>query len=193
MRIVAGSHRGRRLKALAGDKLRPTRDRIREALFNRLAHNNWRDAPLPRDAAVVDGFAGTGALGLEALSRGAAHVTFLENDPDALDLLRRNAALFDDAEHITILDCDATRPGRARNPCDLALLDPPYGGGLAEPALAAFVRGGWLHPGALAVIELAAKDPFLTPPGFVSIDERRYGATRLIILRWPGEGGGDQA
>lgn len=193
MRIVAGSHRGRRLKAPAGDKLRPTRDRIREALFNRLAHNDWKGSPLPRDAAVVDGFAGTGALGLEALSRGAAHVTFLENDADALDLLRHNAALFGSPEHITILNCDATRPGRARRACDLALLDPPYGGGLAEPALAAFARGGWLNPGALAVIEMAAKEPFDPPPGFEIIDERRYGATRQIILRWPGADGGDPA
>lgn len=186
MRIVAGSHRGRRLKAPVGDAVRPTRDRIREALFNLLAHNRWQGAPLPRDAAVVDGFAGTGALGLEALSRGAAHVTFLENDPVALDILRHNAALFDAADRIAILKCDATRPGRARQACDLALLDPPYGGGLAEPALAALARGGWLSPGALAVIELAAKEPFDPPPGFEAIDERRYGATRLVILRWPG-------
>lgn len=191
MRIVAGSHRGRRLKGPAGDAVRPTRDRIREALFNRLAHNRWRGAPLPRDATVVDGFAGTGALGLEALSRGAAHVTFLENDPAALDLLRRNAALFDAADRIAILNRDATRPGRARKACDLALLDPPYGGGLAEPAIAAFARGGWLTPGALTVIELAAKEPFEVPRGFAPIDERRYGATRLVILRWPGEGGGE--
>ncbi len=186
MRIVGGSHRGRRLKTPAGDAVRPTRDRIREALFNRLAHNNWRGAALPRDAMVVDGFAGTGALGLEALSRGAAHVTFLENDPVALDLLRHNAALFDAADRITILGCDATRPGRARDPCDLALLDPPYGRGLAAPALDAFARGGWLAPGALAVIELAAKEPFTPRPGFETLDERRYGATRLVVLRWPG-------
>ena len=186
MRIVAGSHRGRRLKSPAGDAVRPTRDRIREALFNRLAHNRWGRAALPRDAIVVDVFAGTGALGLEALSRGAAHVTFLENDPAALDLLRHNAALFDAAERITILNCDATRPGRARRACDLVLLDPPYGGGLAGPALAAFARGGWLAPDALAAIELAAKEPFEPPPGFDSIDERRYGASRVVILRWPG-------
>jgi 16S rRNA (guanine966-N2)-methyltransferase len=166
--------------------VRPTRDRIREALFNRLAHNRWRDTPLPQDAGVVDGFAGTGALGLEALSRGAAHVTFLENDPAALDLLRENAALFDAADQITILNCDATRPGRARRACDLVLLDPPYGGALAEPALAAFTRGGWLTPGALAVIELAAKEPFEPPSGFELIDERLYGASRVVILRWPG-------
>lgn len=189
MRIVGGSHRGRRLKTPAGDAVRPTRDRIREALFNRLAHNKWRDVPLPRDAMVVDGFAGTGALGLEALSRGAAHVVFLENDPVALDLLRQNAALFSAAESITILGCDATRPGRARHPCDLVLLDPPYGRGLAAPALAAFARGGWLTPGALTVIELNAKESFTPPPGFETLDERRYGATRLIMLRWPGDHG----
>ena len=188
MRFVAGSHRGRRLKAPAGNAVRPTRDRIREALFNLLAHNRWHGAPLPRDAAVVDGFAGTGALGFEALSRGAAHVSFLENDPAALDLLRHNAALFQEApERIAILNCDATRPGRARRACDLALLDPPYGSGLAGAALDALARGGWLKPGALAVVEMAAKEPVVDPPpGFEALDERRYGATRLIILRWPG-------
>ena len=186
MRIVAGSHRGRRLKSPVGGAVRPTRDRIREALFNLLAHNPWRDEPLPRNATVVDGFAGTGALGLEALSRGAAHVTFLENDPAALDLLRHNAALFDAADRIAILNCDATRPGRSRRACDLALLDPPYGGGLAGRALTALGRGRWLKPGALAVVELAAKEPFEPPPDFDSIDQRRYGATRLVILRWTG-------
>ena len=187
MRIVAGSHRGRRLKTPAGDALRPTRDRIREALFNLLAHNKWRDAPLPEGAAVIDGFAGTGALGLEALSRGAAHVVFLENDREALNLLRENVALFDAADRITILNCDATRPGRARRACELALLDPPYGGGLAEPALEALARGGWLAVGALAAVELAAKEPFTPPPGCEPLDERRYGATRLVFLRWPGD------
>lgn len=191
MRIVAGSHRGRRLKTPAGDALRPTRDRIREALFNLLAHNKWRHAPLSEGAAVVDGFAGTGALGLEALSRGAAHVVFLENDREALNLLRENVALFDAADRITILNCDATRPGRARRVCDLALLDPPYGGGLAEPALEALARCGWLAAGALAAVELAAKEPFTPPPGFEPLDERRYGATRLVFLRWPGDGGDD--
>ena len=186
MRIVAGSHRGRRLKAPAGSAVRPTRDRIREALFNLLAHGRWRGAALPRDAAVVDGFAGTGALGFEALSRGASHVTFLENDPAALELLRANAGLFPQAaDRIAILNCDATRPGRARRACDLALLDPPYGSGLAGVALDAFARGGWLKPGALAVVELAAKEPIVPPPGFDALDERRYGATRLVILRWP--------
>ena len=187
MRIVAGSHRGRRLKTPAGDALRPTRDRIREALFNLLAHNKWRDAPLPEGAAVIDGFAGTGALGLEALSRGAAHVVFLENDREALNLLRENVALFDAADRITILNCDATRPGRARRACELALLDPPYGGGLAEPALEALARGGWLAVGALAAVELAAKEPFTPPSGYEPLDERRYGATRLVFLRWPGD------
>lgn len=185
MRIVAGSHRGRRLKTPTGDALRPTRDRIREALFNMLAHNRWTGVSLPKGAIVVDVFAGTGALGLEALSRGAAHVTFLENDATALDLLRSNADLFDDYERIAILNCDATRPGRAWKSCDLALLDPPYGSGLAAPALEAFARSKWLNPGALAVVELAAKEAFAAPQGFDVLDERRYGATRLVFLRWP--------
>ncbi|MCH9001258.1 MAG: RsmD family RNA methyltransferase [Planctomycetes bacterium] len=131
MSIIAGKHRGRRLEAPEGNNLRPTADRLRESIFGILSARS----PNPiAGARVLDVFAGTGAMGLEALSRGAAHVTFLENHPEALDLLRRNAALFDAAGRITILNCDATRPGRARMACDLALLDPPYGAGLAEPS-----------------------------------------------------------
>ena len=186
MRIVAGSQRGRRIVAPPGRAVRPTADRVREALFNVLAHNDWGPGPepLPRGATVADAFAGSGALGLEALSRGAARVSFLENDEAVLDVLRQNVAACGVADAALILRCDATRPGRARAPCSLAFLDPPYRSGLAAPALESMARGGWFADGAVVVVELSAKEPFSPPAGFTPLDERRYGATRIVVLRF---------
>ena len=188
MRIVAGNHRGRRLAAPAGRTVRPTADRVRESLFNVLAHNDWGpgDAPLPRDIHVVDAFAGTGALGLEALSRGAAQVTFLENDDAVLDVLRQNIAALDAAHETLILRCDATRPGRARTPAALVFLDPPYRAGLAAPTLEAMARGGWFDDNAMVVVELSIKEKFELPPGFEPLDDRHYATTRIVFLRWTG-------
>ena len=190
MRIVAGSLRGRRIAAPAGRAVRPTADRVREALFNLLAHNDWgaEGEPPPKGARVVDAFAGSGALGLEALSRGAAHVTFIENDDLALDVLRRNLTALGMTQATTLLRHDAARPGRAPTPCALAFLDPPYRSGLAAPALEALAGGGWLCGGALCVVELSAREPFDPPAGFAALDERRYGATRIAFLRWTGAG-----
>lgn len=186
MRIVAGSQRGRRIKAPPGRAVRPTADRVREALFNVLAHNDWGPGPepLPRGAIVVDAFAGSGALGLEALSRGAAQVSFLENDEAVLDVLRRNVAACGAADGALILRCDATRPGRAHTACTLAFLDPPYRSGLATPALETMARGGWFADGAVVVVELSAKEPFEPPPDFTALDERRYATMRIVFLRF---------
>ena len=151
MRVVAGRHRGRRLATPSGPDVRPTSERVREALFDVLAHNPYGPggATLPRGAAVVDAFAGSGALGFEALSRGATHVTFIDDDAEALRFLRRNAHTLDDEEAVTILSRDATLPGPAPSPCALAFLDPPYRSGLAGPALAELAKMGWLTGGAL--------------------------------------------
>ncbi len=186
MRIVAGRHRGRRLAAPPGRGVRPTADRVREALFDVLAHNAYGPggAALPAGARVIDAFAGTGALGFEALSRGAAHVTFIENDAGALRCLRRNAATLDEADAVTILARDATQPGPADAACTLAFLDAPYRSGLAAPALAGLVSMEWLGDRALAVVELATEEDFAPPQGFADIDERHYGDTRLLFLRW---------
>ena len=190
MRIVAGSQRGRRIVAPPGRAVRPTADRVREALFNLLAHNDWGPGsePLPGGATVVDAFAGSGALGLEALSRGAAQASFLENDDAVLEVLRRNVAACGVADAALILRCDATRPGRARAPCSLAFLDPPYRSGLAAPTLESMARGGWFADGAIIVVELPAKEIFEPPTGFAPLDERRYGTTRIVFLRWMGAG-----
>jgi len=182
MRIIGGSHRGRRLVAPPGELVRPTSDRAREALFNILSHGEFAAAGLPyADEHVVDAFAGTGALGIEALSRGAARAAFIETDRVALAALRRNLATLDEEDAADIIAGDATRPPRAPHPCALALLDP-----LAEPALAALTQMGWLAPRAVAVVELAAKETFSPPAEFAMIDERRYGAARLVFLRRQG-------
>jgi 16S rRNA (guanine966-N2)-methyltransferase len=188
MRIVGGRHRGRKLVAPPGDQVRPTSDRAREALFNILSHGDFAAAGSPfAGENVLDAFAGTGALGLEALSRGAARAAFVETDRAALTALRHNLAALDEEDAADIFPGDATRPPRAPFAAALALLDPPYRSGLAALALAALAQMGWLTAGALAVVELAAKEPFSPPEGFAMIDERRYGAARLVFLRRQGE------
>lgn len=178
MRIVGGSHKGRRLDAPDGRVARPTADRAREALFNILAHSPYLDLD---GAAVVDAFAGSGALGLEALSRGAAHVTFLESHPASLAAIRANVAMLKEEARSTVVRTDATKPPPALAPCTLALLDAPYNLDLSAPCLAALAGRNWLVPGALAVVEVAAKEAFIPPEGFEVVDERTYGAARLVF------------
>jgi 16S rRNA (guanine966-N2)-methyltransferase len=183
MRIIGGSHRGRRLSAPPGAIVRPTGDRIREALFDILSHGRYACEGNPfAAAAVLDAFAGTGAFGLEALSRGAAEAVFIERDAAALAILRRNVESLGARARALIIPGDATRPPRGDRPCAVAFLDPPYGSGLAAPALAALAAAGWLAPGALAVIEIAARERLAPAPGFVLFDERVYGGARLVFL-----------
>jgi 16S rRNA (guanine966-N2)-methyltransferase len=191
LRIVGGVHRGRRLVAPPGEVVRPTSDRAREALFNILSHGDFAASGLIfADRPVLDAFAGTGAFGLEALSRGASAAVFIENNRQALAELRRNVAALGEEGRAQIVAGDATRPPRAALPCALALLDPPYRSGLAAPALGALAAAGWLAPDALAVIEVAAREELLPPPGFTVMDERVYGAARLVFLsrEFPGPG-----
>ena len=183
MRIVAGKHRGRRLIAPAGGTVRPTSDRAREALFNILSHGRLAAEGIPfAGAAVLDAFAGTGALGLEALSRGAAEALFIEQDREALAALRGNIAALGETARARIIPGDATRPPRATAACALVFLDPPYRSGVAAAALAALDAAGWLGPKALAVVELAAREELAAPAGFILLDERVYGAGRLVFL-----------
>lgn len=193
MRIVGGRLRGRRLEAPGGTTLRPTADRTREALFNILCQGklDWRPNrpeggnPLA-GARVLDAFAGTGALGLEALSRGAGFVTFMENQAPALNACRHNIDALDAAAQTELLRGDVLRPPPATGPCELVLMDPPYNQDLAPPALAALRAAGWLAPGALATVELMASEPLTPPAGFETLDERKYGKARLVFLRAPG-------
>jgi len=182
MRIIGGAHRGRALASVGkGDPsahLRPTCDRVRESLFNVLA-GGYGD-PVT-GACVLDIFAGTGALGLEALSRGAVSATFIESGRKALALLRENIARCGAGEATRILPLDARRPGRNPGaPHDLVFLDPPYGKALGEAALAATLAGGWIAPDALILWEESAA---ITPPeGLRLIEERRYGDTVIRFL-----------
>jgi 16S rRNA (guanine966-N2)-methyltransferase len=185
VRIIAGKHRGRLIAAPQGDNVRPTGERAREALFNILAHGRFASAgPAYAGVRVLDAFAGTGAFGLEALSRGASSVVFIENNRAALAALRSNIATLAEEDRADIVSGDATSPPRAAAPVALAFLDPPYGKGLAAPALAALADAGWLADGTLCVVEMAAKERLEPPSGFVSLDERRYGAARIAFLRY---------
>jgi 16S rRNA (guanine966-N2)-methyltransferase len=182
MRIIGGDYRGRRLRAPPGRATRPTTERTREALFNILRHGG--DVPAaPESMLVLDLFAGSGALGFEALSRGAGHVTFVENDRRAAALIAENAALLEAGDRVTVLRRDATRPGAAPRRFELVLLDPPYGLGFAETALQSLSTQGWLSPGARIVAELGAAESFVPPPGFEELTRRTYGAAQLLFLR----------
>jgi 16S rRNA (guanine966-N2)-methyltransferase len=182
MRIVGGRLRGRALAAPQSLSIRPTADRLRETLFNILAHAFGDPVS---GARVLDLFAGTGALGLEALSRGAAFALFVDDSAEARALLRENVAALGLGGMTRIFRRDAAKLGPAHplEPFSLAFLDPPYGHGLAECALTASRAGGWLLPDALIVVEEASKAAFSAPAGFAELERRRYDDTELIFLR----------
>jgi 16S rRNA (guanine966-N2)-methyltransferase len=186
MRIVAGRLRGRGLTgpkspASKSQAIRPTADRLRESLFNILAHGY--DDPI-QDARVLDLFAGTGALGLEAISRGAVFALFVDNGAEARALIRANVEALGLGGVTRIFRRDATKLGPVHpvEPFTLVFLDPPYGKGLAEQALLSAREGGWLAPGALIVVE-EAKGTFAAPAGFEEIERRAYDESELIFLR----------
>jgi 16S rRNA (guanine966-N2)-methyltransferase len=179
VRIIAGRHKGRRLTAPSGAETRPTSDRARQALFDMLMHAPWAEGAI-RGAAVLDAFAGTGALGLEALSRGAASAVFIENARPALAALRANIAGCGASELCRVVAADAKTPPQG-TACGLVFLDPPYGQGLVPVALVALAKAGWVAPGALIVAEVGAEDAPPTITGLLV--ERRHGAARLCCWR----------
>ncbi len=183
MRIVGGIHKGAPLAAPKGTDTRPTSDRVRESLFNILSHGIDRFSL--DNIRVLDLFAGTGALGLEALSRGAGFALFVDEDPEARGAVRENIETLGLTGRTRLFRRDVLRLGKAgkMGTFGLVFLDPPYGRKLASKALAELRRGGWLEEGALCIVEESASceaEPF---PGFNLLDERRYGNTKLIFLR----------
>ncbi|MFW8633606.1 16S rRNA (guanine(966)-N(2))-methyltransferase RsmD [Cribrihabitans pelagius] len=185
MRIIAGRFRGRALAAVgkgdAGAHLRPTTDRVRESLFNVLMHTG----AIP-GAKVLDLFAGTGALGLEALSRGAAEAVFADDGRVSAGLIRKNIALCRAEDSTMLIRRDVLKLGpNPGAPCGLVFLDPPYGKGLGEKALAAALAGGWIAGDALVVWEESA--PMPAPEGFTLHDARKYGDTHITLM-WRGTG-----
>ncbi|MEQ6202085.1 16S rRNA (guanine(966)-N(2))-methyltransferase RsmD [Sulfitobacter sp. HNIBRBA2951] len=181
MRIIAGKSRGTQLADVGrGDAeahLRPTSDRVRESLFSMLTHMG-----VIHNARVLDLFAGTGALGLEALSRGAAHATFVENGRVGQKLIAQNIAKMRVDEQTALLRLDATALGASAAPFDLVFLDPPYGKSLGQDALASAAAGGWLAQGAVIVWEEST--PMHAPQGFTRTDRRKYGDTHVTMLRF---------
>jgi 16S rRNA (guanine966-N2)-methyltransferase len=182
MRVVGGKLRSRPIAGPKGEGLRPTADRLREALFNILAHAYGDPVA---GARVLDLFAGTGALGIEAISRGAAYALFVDEGVDARALLRENTEALGLGGVTRIFRRDATRLGPAHplEPFSLTFLDPPYGKGLAEKALTSARNGGWLKPQALVVVEEAADAGFAAPEGFEELERRAYDDTEFVFLR----------
>lgn len=186
LRLVAGRHRGRPLATPADRATRPTSERVREAVFNILAHaGHGPDGGDAVAAAVVlDAFAGTGALAFEALSRGAAEAWLFDLSAAALGFARRNAETLGETARAHLLRADALKPPPARVQATLLFLDPPYARGLVGPAIEALCAAGWLAPGCLVVAETAADEPPV--PGLDLLDERRYGIARIGFGRVAG-------
>ena len=192
VRIIAGSRKGRLLTAPTGQTTRPTADLVRQALFDMLLHAPWGGATLISGAHVLDAFAGTGALGLEALSRGASHASFFETSRPALAALRANIQACKWENSCTIIARDVTSPPACTTPAGLVFLDPPYHQNLPERALKALQSKGWIVPNAIAVIETGREEPLpfstteeapqtVSTPVFLA--ERQHGAARFSIWR----------
>lgn len=182
MRITAGEHRGRILKVPEGDAVRPTTDKVRQAIFNIL-----KAYDLPEGAVVIDVFCGTGSLGLEALSRGALHATFVEKQRDHLRFAQDNAAAMKIAGQCTFMQKEAAQIGlrsATAEPATLAFLDPPYRMNLLPPALQALHDGNWLADSAMIVCEHEKNAAVAFPAGFTLIDQRPYGDTQISFLRY---------
>ncbi len=189
MRIVAGRLKGRAIVAPEGQGTRPTSDRARQAIFNVLEHAAWAE-PLS-GARVMDLYAGSGALGFEAMSRGAAFCLFVETEDEARGAIRENADAYGLMGATRVHRRDATdlgvRPGSAGEAFTLAFLDPPYGKGLGEVTLQRLREGNWLAPGAIVVVERGANEPDIDTPGYARLDQRTYGAAEVLFLRHEGD------
>lgn len=184
MRIVAGELRGRVIRTPDGPDVRPTSDRARQAIFNILEHAPWSHGL--EGQRVIDVFAGSGAMGLEALSRGAVKCLFLDLAETSLAAVRANVAALglEDRAHLTRQDASRLGPRHEHRPrFDLAFLDPPYGKDLAQPTLACLRDGSWLKPEAIVVLERGAGEAEIETPGFELLDQRRYGAAQVLFLR----------
>ena len=185
MRIVAGKFKGRAIVAPEGQGTRPTSDRARQAVFNVLEHASWAE-PL-HGARIMDVFAGSGALGFEAISRGAVFCVFVEIDDEARGAIRENADAYGVMGATRVHRRSAiemgVRPGSDGEAFDVAFLDPPYGKGLGEQSLQRLLDGDWLKPGAIVVFERGSDEPDIDTPGYDRLDARDYGAARVLFLR----------
>ncbi|WP_262694243.1 16S rRNA (guanine(966)-N(2))-methyltransferase RsmD [Kordiimonas aquimaris] len=180
-RIIAGKHRGRRLQVPTGNNVRPTTDRMRERLFSMLSHTRYPDID---GAIVADIFAGTGALGLEALSRGAEHVTFVENARASLDCLNTNIKTLGVSANADIRRDSAMQIGLTASPCNIIFMDPPYRQNLVEPTLNRLASNDWIADDNVIVCEIASDDPKPDVAGFEILDERTQGQQCMLFMRY---------
>jgi len=183
MRIVGGRNRGRTIAAPRSRKIRPTADRVRESVFNILSYGLGADAPPINSARVLDGFAGTGAMGLEALSRGASHATFMDIN---IAPCRANIDELGEAARCEVVRADCLCPPPAPEPTNLVFIDPPYGDKCAMEALMLLDKAGWIAAGAICVVETGIRDESAPTPKFIQLDDRQYGAVRIRFLRRDG-------
>lgn len=183
MRVTGGRLGGRALVAPDDARVRPTSDKVRQAIFNILEHNDFDVGFAIEGVRVADLFAGTGAMGIEALSRGAAFATLIDDDADSRALIRRNVEALGLTGVTKIWRRDAAALGKANDTCDLVFLDPPYRKNLIAPSLASLREGGWLSDRALIVAEMAEDETLPPTDGFTVLDERSYGDTKVLFLR----------
>lgn len=182
MRIVGGKFKGRKLVAPEGLDTRPTSDRARESVFNILEHQTWGRAAL-RGGHVLDVFSGTGALGLEAFSRGAARVTFMDKDETAMKALRTNAKGMGASDTMQMLRIDVSNPPTSTTPCGLVFMDAPYGSGLTDVALQALKKNGWMTKDTICVVEMSKKEKWDVPHEYEELDRRKYGAAQVVFFK----------
>jgi len=186
MRIISGKHKGRKIEfpKEAAEIIRPTSDFAREAIFNILTHGkHGLNGHTFMDKRVLDVYCGTGAFGLEALSRGAAHVTFIDQAREAIATARYNIGRIHEEDHADFIQANATQLSKARKPYDLVFLDPPYHKKLLPPTLVSLHAGGWVAEDGIVVIEHDEKEAVEIPESFIKVDERRYGRAVLELLK----------
>lgn len=181
MYVIAGKHKGRRIESPEGRNVRPTASRTREAVFNILAHGRFAEKGLLR-GRVADVFCGSGAMGLEALSRGAASITFVDKSRESLEAAEYNVKHFGEAANVRLIRADSSQLPPAPHPHEILIIDPPYRTGLGVGALNTARSGGWLTPEGVAVLEQAWNEPLIVPEGWSTLDERKYGNTRIALL-----------
>ena len=186
MRIIAGKHRGRNIKVIQDRKLRPTTGIAREALFNILSHGRFNDSgdSLLNGARVLDLFCGCGALSIEAISRGAEHVTLIDIERKHLDLAKDNIEKIDELDKASFLCGDSANPPPANKACNLVFIDPPYRKNLVITALTKIESNGWLEDGAVVVVESGKKEDIEFPKNYNVLDKRNYGNSTINILQW---------
>jgi 16S rRNA (guanine966-N2)-methyltransferase len=183
LRIIAGKHRGRLLQRPPESITRPTTDRVREAMFNILTHGGLaEESNTVTDAVVLEAFGGSGALALEALSRGARYAYVMEKDKRALRIIQTNIKTLKEELHSCVYQGDTQKPPVALEPASLIFLDPPYGKGLVEKALAALLNTGWIAPNAILVAEIHVDETVQPPASIRTLQERVYGNVRLVFM-----------